>query len=298
MRTDTASFGYLLPHDGRLKQGSWIVATDDVELHEPEAVPDWSYHVPIRVGVDIEVDLRGLRSDCGLPADAVVRGGIAWHSDHTNLRGLLCVKTLIDGQNEFSETLPGPDLGGRLHLGVQVLLASAGAQADPLAPQRPGSLLWTGEPFITELDGYASRLRVLPLDFASAGVAGGRRALWHVQLSTTELAASSAGSLTVHLNTGHPRVAELLDSPGTPAAADLMRMIQTDVTRQVAQAGLRQGSSELGLRFEAETLGGMVQRVLDRAFPSMSVGEVETLWLNDPGEWEAQLQVLWGVEDE
>ena len=62
--------------------------------------------------------------------------------------------------------VPGASAGGRLDLATQLVLRTPGTSPSPIAPRRPGAILWTQTDRIM-LEGGAARFPVSAVDFAA-----------------------------------------------------------------------------------------------------------------------------------
>jgi hypothetical protein len=284
------SLGFRTPEDKRIRAGGWIIVTPGgQELESPESVPDWDYFMPLHIERDIEVDVGGVRADCGLDGRATVVGAVAWHSSWTNLRGCTPAIPIRDGVNTLSADLPGEVLGGRLTIESCLLLGTTIHQSPSLAPYRGGSTLWTDSLRVT-LEGTGGRFPVLPLSFAASGVAGGRTGCWALVLETTDLSASGPGSLRLLLNTDHPAITLLLGAADSAEARWLHEFLRFDTTRQLLEFALANDQLVTDAAYDEGTLGELLASLLKRLFPYRDLESLRSDWRTAPGELQAELQ--------
>jgi hypothetical protein len=290
------SYGFLRPDPSRVMAGTPAVASGDSEVPVNGTARAWDYLTPVRVAWQLRVDLDGIRTDCGLTERSVLAGIITWHSSWTGLRGGGRSIPLNSGENVLNLELPGEVLGGRLRLEAQVVLAEHDPGAPPPAPQRPGSHLWRAQALVV-LEGSASRMPTVPVDFGTEYIAGGGNGAWYLDCDTTDLAASAGGAVILYLNTGHRQIREMLDTPSTERSKLIMSGIKYDVTRQLVLVALHHEQLTDSSDLEAGTLGAMLRGLLRRYFPSRPLHQLRADYEGDPGEFEAELQAkAWTVE--
>lgn len=293
--TAPISYGYLRPDRKRLNPGPWTVVTADDVVHEdPEIVPDWDYFTDLRVVRSLKIDLPGLLSDCNLDGGSVVGAVIAWQSSWTGLRGASAMKPLVNGENVLELPLSGESLGGRLTLSLRVVLGHANGGA-PLAPNRPGSLLWSDMARVA-LEGSGSRFPVVPVAFEESGLAGGRTGAWYLNIEMLDLTASGSGSLRLYLNPSHPAIKEMLDQPETDASRQLAEFIHYDVARQLVVQALLSDELDDQIAYESDSLGDMLIALLARLFPDRDLRTLQGDYRTTPGELEAEIQGRLGLK--
>ena len=95
------------------------------------------------------------------------------------------------------------------------MVLASGEPSSPYAPHRPGSILWSDRRK-TLLEGAGARFPVTQLSFADAGIAGGRRAAWCLQLDTADLTDSAAEAcvyFSIPITSGFASTSESPTSP-------------------------------------------------------------------------------------
>jgi hypothetical protein len=287
------SFGFLRPQRSRVEAGPWTVLVEGAAAVEnPEIVRDWDYMTDLRVVRALEVDLDGLRADCGLSLQSRLEAVITWQSSWTGLRGAGQTTALRNGMNTLDVELTGPSLGGRLNLEARVVLAKPGG-GGPLSPRRPGSTLWTDGTRIA-LEGSGMRFPVIPVPFDVAGLAGGRQGTWALTVEASDLSASGAGSVLLYLNSRHPIVQELLELPDLPRAQALQQFIHFDVARQLFVQALQHQDLDESQEYEEDSLGTLMLSLISRLFPDRELTTLRGDYRTSPGELEAEIQARLG----
>ncbi|GIH20695.1 hypothetical protein [Rugosimonospora africana] len=288
------SVGFLLPVQERILAADPMVRTSTgVEVAGGQALPDWDYFTNLSVHWPATVDLPGLLDDCTLTSGARVLGLVTWHTSGTGMRGNGPVTVLSAGGTVFTADVPGAEAGGVLHLSLRVVLAATDPDAGPLAPRRPGSILWQTATRVA-LEGAGSRFPVVQLSFARAGIAGGRRALWYLNCGR-DLDASDTGSIRLYLNTDHPAVESIISSPAGAGSKVLAELIRADVARQMVLHALDHDELDPDAGYEQGTLGDMLVNLLRRCFPARTLHDLRGDRDIDPGEFEAGIQAALGV---
>lgn len=288
------SVGFLLPTQERILVAEPRVRTSSgIEVSGGQAIPDWDYFTNLSVHWPTTVDLSGLLDDCTLTADARILGLVTWHASGTGMRGMGPTSVLSTGENLFTADVPGDEAGGVLHLGLRVVLAETDQHAGPLAPRRPGSILWQTTTRVV-LEGAGSRFPVVQLSFAKAGIADGRRALWYLNCGN-DLEASDTGSLRLYLNTDHPAVQSMISSPSGDDSKVLAELIRGDLARQMVLHALNHDDLDLDAGYEQGTLGDMLVNLLRRCFPTRTLHDLRGDRDTDAGEFEARIQAALGV---
>jgi hypothetical protein len=154
--------------------------------------------------------------------------------------------------------------------------------------------MWSDEHRL-ELEGAGSRFPVVPIDFAANGIAGGRRGAWALMIDGDDLTANALGSLRLFLNTSHPRISALFSMPEQESSRQYLAMIHYDITRQLLHFALQQKEFNLGGRYEPDSLGAVLERIVIPL--QQSLGELRARYTSDPGELEAEFQAVTGLVD-
>ncbi|SCF41449.1 hypothetical protein GA0074696_5536 [Micromonospora purpureochromogenes] len=294
MTSRPLSVGFLLPADDRLVGGeATITSIDGYTMLADEVIPEWDYFKNLTVQWPFAVDLAGFLNDCSLTSRARLRGVLAWQASGTGMRGAGPVVAITDGENLVAADIPGHELGGALHLRLRIVLAETDPGAGPLAPRRPGSILWQDAASVV-LEGSGSRFPVVQTSFASSGIADGRPAMWYLSCGT-DLDSSDTGSIRLYLNTDHQAITSLLNSPDGERSRVLADFMRYDAARQLVLHAIGHDDLDLDAGYEPGTLGDLLGNLLRRCFPSGTLNELRGDRESDPGEFEARIQAALGV---
>ena len=292
--TSPVSYGFLRPNAKRIEAGGWTVVTPDGQSQEnPEIIPDWDYFTDIRVVRSLHLDLPGLLEDCGLASGSSIGAVLTWQSSWTGLRGATTLVPLLNGENSLELPITGEQLGGRLTVSANVVLAEA-KKEHPLAPSRAGSTLWSDSTRVA-LEGTGSRFPIVPVPFAESGLAGGRLGAWYLSMEMLDLTASGSGSLRLYLNSSHPGVQEMLAHPASPPSARLAEFIHYDIARQLVVQALLHDELDDQTVYEPDSLADMLLALLARLFPDRDLRTLQGDYRTAPGELEAEIQGRLGL---
>lgn len=288
------SAGYIRPRAGVIRAASWLLVDSRGDTDElPDALADWDYHQSIHVTTNLEV-VGDLRAETDLPSTASIRAHLQWHSTGTGLRGSGPVVELEDGSTRVNLHLAGDQLGGTLNLEVRVILGGLnGPTISPYAASRPGAILWS-EGRKTHLEGAGTRFPVTQLSFANTGIAGGLGAAWCLQLDSSDLADSAAGSLRLFLNTDQEHVREYLQRPELPTAEQFTRNVRFAIQRQLVAIACEHEELDTDTDYESGSLGELLATLVRQVFPNRDLRSLQGDLRRNPGEFEAELQARAG----
>lgn len=282
------SVGYLQPDQSRVRPGSPEIRYGGRLLNDDHTAPNWHYLTDVTVEWTLDVDLDGMLKDCGLTAAARIGGLITWRSERTNLRGGGTITDLRSGNNQLALHLPGSDLGGVVAIEARVVLAATASEAEPLAPRRPGSLLWSTSDRII-LEGSGGRFPTAVSDFDEAGLPGGGSGLWYVEITDSDLAASATRCLRLHLNSGHPDIRDMLEQPDNEPTVQLLRHLRHDTTRQLLGVALRNEEFDDRATYGRGTLGDVLITVIRVHFPGRSLDQLRSDFEMNAAEVDSEL---------
>ncbi|TWG93055.1 hypothetical protein L615_006600000140 [Nocardioides sp. J9] len=269
-----------------------VVRASDRDHLNPELVPDWDQATDLQVSVGVTVDLRKCIADSGLRYDSVLGLAVAWHATGSGLRGASETVMAEDGSNTVQFSLAGGMLGGQLVLDTYLTAKVPMGFANPLAAKRAGSILWSERRAI-RLEGDGSRFPLSAVSFAQTGIANGLTAAWALLFDSTDPYDSGLGNTRLYLNTDHPKVEALLNSPD--GESDVVgRVLHADVNRALVLQALGCEDLDLEGEYPAESLGELFVLTLRRNFPGQSVEEVRAMLRTRPGEFDAVLQARGG----
>lgn len=286
------SVGYLRPALSRIRSGQPQVRAGDRPATDM-CVPDWHYLSDITVEWVLDVDLAGLKEDCGLTANARIGAMVAWRSERTNLRGSGRVLNVVTGPNNLTALLPGSDLGGAVTVEARVTLLEPDSAAERLAPPRSGSLLWNESNRII-LEGSGGRFPTTAIDFASTGLPGGEAGMWYLEIADSDLGASATQALRLYLNSTNIAVRAVLDNPAADANLYILRFLRYETTRQLLMFAFNNEEFDDRADYDRGTLGDVLVTLLRIYFPGQGITQLRNDYSFHPAEVDAELlAVAW-----
>jgi hypothetical protein len=265
------SVGYLQPHPDRVTSGEIQFTAGG---HQPDGVrmPDWHYLSDVSVDWPLSVDLPGIRRDCELPDDAQVAAVLSWRSDRTNLRSSIPAMPVLNGENLLKAIIPGSTLGGTLTIEVSLVLRRPGSAVSPLAPSRPGLLLWRKSEQLA-LEGSGGRFPTISTDFAAEGIVGEIMGLWYLHISDSDLQANCTSAVTLYINSANPSIQDVLVA-GDARNSQLVKFMMYDVYRQLMMAAILHEEFDDRLEYDRGSLGDILVTLLKIFFPGSDIGQL------------------------
>jgi hypothetical protein len=281
------SVGYLRPQISRIASSDAKIVAGGLQATDGR-MPDWHYLSDVSVEWPLVVDMPGIREDCLLPEDAEIGVILAWRSDRTNLRSNIPSIPLTHGENLLRASIPGSTLGGTLTIEASVVLRRPGADQSPLAPSRPGSLLWSSSEQIV-LEGSGGRFPTISADFVEAGIAGESFGMWYLDISDADLQANSTTALALYVNSANISMKEVLAGGSTPRTSQLVAFMMYDVYRQLMDVAIRNPEFDDRARYERGSVGDMLVTFLRIFFPGKNIGQLRRDYDHQPSDVEAEL---------
>jgi len=283
-------------NDQRVEITGWFVQGQD-DATEPlsDALPDWDPATLFRARVTLTVDASGVAEDCDLLPESHVRISLLWRSrGGSELRGpgsrldLRCA----DGRQllTLGVDVPGEQLAGSVELAVVVTATAASRPNGPLAPNRPGAVLWSTARTV-RIEGSGSRFPMEWADFAASPTLPDGAA-WYLSWEPDDLQESFAGGVRLYLNRKHPllnRIAEGVASDELERV--LFETLFFDAGRALFLGALRNDDFVREPdAFGEDSVGATIRRSLNVYFPGERVETLANLLRVQPGRFEALLQ--------
>jgi hypothetical protein len=281
------SVGYLRPKSFRIASGKPQVIAGG-QRAEDGRLADWHYLSDVSVEWSLSVDLPGVQEDCHLPPDAEVGVVLSWRSNRTNLRNSLPVRPAADGENFLRTSIDGTTLSGTLTVEAEVVLCRPGTPITPLAPSRPGALLWSVSEQVV-LEGTGGRFPTISTDFAAEGIAGNGAGMWYLQISDTDLLANCTAALVLYVNNSNPNMREVLAGDSSARASQLIAFMTYDVYRQLMEVAMRNPEFDDRVQYEQGSLGDMLVTLLRMFFPGKNIVQLRRDHDLSPSDVEAEL---------
>lgn len=259
-------FPYLRPAPSRVGV-DWQLHLDDGPRPLPDAHPYWDPATPVDIVARVTLDLPAIRRDCALDAAARLRLAVTWQSPGTGLRGCGQIVDLVaDGETpplELHLHIDGALVADRLRCAVRLVLGATGSEPGPLAPSRPGSLLWSDERILL-LEGGAARFPVELVDFQTNLSIMAADAAWYLDWDPDDLHLLALGSVRLIVNASHPIVRRAVTT-AQPCDADraIIDAIRYDVARTLIDGALGCEDFVAGPeQYEDGTVGAYARRLI------------------------------------
>lgn len=294
---------YLKPSADAVKPTPWRMISLGQDPFLPNVLPDWEPGTDLHLVRTLVVDPAQVRNACGLPADAPLRAGVAWHCKETTLRGRGAVVNLASSGEmrvPLELKIAGLDLAGTLRIRSMLVLGGRVPPA-PLRPRRPGTLLWEDVHEVI-LEGGGARFPMEVISFSQSSWRLPDRAAWVLEWDREDLELPMLGALRLYLNADHPTVCGALASPNEPASVTLIAALHHDVARQLIVGALL--SDDFVNRTEkwpAESVGEVIHKLLSSRLKGDSPQALRIQLHQEPSQFEARLQdrlrAFWSSEE-
>lgn len=260
-------------------------SVNGVPVADAEAIEGWDYSCELAVSWELNVDKARLLKECGLGPSTDIRLGFRWKSSKTSLYDSKLMAGLVDGRNVMSVSVPSDLVGGVLTISIYVLVMSVQShECSPLAANRPGAILWSRSHQVF-LEGVGARFPLVAVEFASGEM---QKGMWEFAPSTSDLEASALGSFNLRVNSGHPSIRKLLDSPASAESKVLLDVLKADLQRQLIGWALREGARIRS--YDDDTIGGVLWSTFRRHFPESDFEEMSNSMSASPWRVEARIQ--------
>ena len=289
------STSFLRPPPDLVSNVSWEVRAGGKPVSGPSA-KGWDYATLIDVGFRCVVDLPALLDSVSLGSlgrGSVLHLLLKWHSTNTGLRGAGEPQKVEEGPAEAQLQLDGNSLGGVLFLEAAIILFSASGGHGPLAPTRPGSILWS-ESRRLDLEGEGTRFPVQLVSFEKAGLRG-PNAVWCLRWDSTDYEQAAGACLRIMLNRDHPKAEAAAREPDDRENAGTMQVLRWDIARQMITAALDDVAGFETLDWPEGSLGAALAARIRTVFPSLSLAECRALRRTGPEDFETSLQTTMGL---
>jgi hypothetical protein len=287
------SRGYLSLAESDVSLDPWSLSLDGGEPQiAPESLDDWSYYQSLNIRVAAVADLQALLGRLDLAVDSQLGLVILWVSPGTSLRGSSEVVVLEPNETSVELDLEGALLRGDLRLECQIVLVSSPSKSSSaLAPQEPGSVVWSSTHAV-RLEGSGSRMPVVSIAFSQYFASQGNHALWWLQVAGADLYAPADSLLWMWLNEENPIVAEMLTDASSAPAARTQQFLKIDFYRQLIQLGLSDPDFSPDKDYPVGSLGAVISAPMSLLGDSYS--DVRAKHANDPQLLDAEIQARLG----
>ena len=289
--------GTVLPHAvadaGSVNAGPWWLETRDGPVELGDSLPHWDYSTDLTIVRLLTLDAEAVSASCRLINGDRLACVATWRSTATGLRALAATATVepSDAPLELRARLRGADLGGVLILETQLLLAGVSRSDHPLAPNRPGSILWRDQHAV-RLEGIAGRFPVEILDLEDLGIPGASRAAWYLDWPRNRLNESAMGSVRLYINRGNEMLVEAVSQESPDARAEAVwSAVRHEVGRTLIEGAL--GDLEFLADpegYEPGSMGASIRQLLRALWPGETPESLAARMRDLPDDWAAELQ--------
>jgi len=271
----------------RIADHEWEVTLAGALVDGTGPVEGWDYNAALTVRTAMTVDIESIREDCGLRPDARLGVILRWHASTTNCRDSTGLIEIGGEHVSVVAELPGSSLGGRLVLEVDIVTVGSAAGTSPLAPTRPGSIVWRATRTV-RLEGDTDRFPVELRSFEASGVRG-PNAAWMLQWESHELEWSAGSAVRLWLNSDHPAVKDYLADPDSELSRRFQSVLIWDISRLLLDRALDDDEFN-SLAWPDGTIGGALAARLRTLFPGLEPAEVRALRRDQPADYQTAIQ--------
>jgi hypothetical protein len=269
----------------RVAAGHWL----GLDGNELTSLPDWDYTTAVVARRELDIDVAGLRADCGLD-EAALAVVVLWRSTRTGLHGAIAGGDVDEGRSTslLEVDLEGLELGGTLHLTTRIVLGTAIAPR-PLTAHLPGTILWQDHSRIA-LEGAAARFPMETVDFQAARLPAAAAA-WYLDWPREHLEEPTLGAMRLFLNSRHPTVSALISgSLETEAAAAVVSTMRFDVARTLVVGALEDEEFRDGPDYPEGSVGASMRRLLRVHWPGETTTSLYAQLRSRPDAFFSSLQ--------
>ncbi|MGW7819080.1 hypothetical protein ACWGLF_13245 [Streptomyces puniciscabiei] len=282
---------YRVPSENVVNAEPWRLVVEDGEVALPEALPDWDYHMDLRVRRHIRIDVDQARRQSGLPEDASLLISVVWTATGSNLSGPAQHVRLTGAgtvTTEFDVLLRGSDLGGLLLLDTALVLGDRRNDARPSSPRRAGSVLWSDRSGL-RLQGDAPQFPMAVIDFARTSFPDD--AAWHLQISGG-MEHATMGALLLLVNERNVVTATAFQNAARPRPVDriVLSAVYADAARTMIEHALADEDFGEDADFPDGSLGATLLSLFDQLFPGQSITDVRLRQRQSPALFASDLQ--------
>lgn len=292
MRLSVAPF--LVPDTELIEHLGWTEKTMNGFTDLPTEMEHWDYQTNLEIRGNIKIQTASILRQCQLAPESVLCVVVLCRSSKTRVENVLSLVEVPEGEEcdlELGGVVAGRDSGGKLSIDTMLVVLKPLTQSS-FAPSRPGCVLWK-ETHQTVLEGIGTQFPTDAEDFTETRPEI-KYAAWKLSIDSSDLDAAFMSAVRLSLNTRHSSVRDLLAGKSNAETKQLQRMIDVDVTRQLAFVALRTPDI-LGLDVDwgEISLGGVLRNLIQQLWPK---GEnphaLKSQYINDPLRLESDIQHL------
>lgn len=280
---------FYVPSAASISHGPWSYGDDSLPL--PRLIEAWDYQAQLRLAAGMTLDMASLWEESKLKPTSRLQVLVIAKSSSTKIER--CVLKLDLPQLDHYEltmevVLDGAWMGGRLSLDTQVI-AIEPIPAAPGSAIEPGSILWTAR-YDTVLEGHGGLFPTDTEDFSQTRPQH-KDAPWVLSIDHDDLEALFSASVRLTLNSHSRPVAAMLADPNADEPIHLARVLELDITRQLALVAL--SSVDVLTRpinAESVDLGDVLRLLVSRIWPNVSTASLQGWRVDRPERLELDIQ--------
>jgi hypothetical protein len=282
---------FLVPSPGSITLDGWYLQIEEENVPMPEELEHWDYQTRMVLSAFLTLNENVILKECHLGPESYLGILVTASAEATSTEIVLAqveVPVGWNGARALTIEVPGQHFARRLTITSQVVVTAAEPE-DELAPSRPGSILWSSAQK-THLQGMGAQFPTYAEDFEvtrpKIGHAG-----WLVDIDTSDPHASFLSNVKLVLNSGRPEIQRLLKGARDPSTLQLLRILDVDVTRRIASAGLSMPEVlTADPDFDDLSVAGGLRASLSLLWPDVPIENLAHELRNDPGAFEARVQ--------
>ena len=278
---------FLRPSPLLIEPTPWERWSDGRRTALGTVIPDWDYATPLDLRRLITARLVAIRHETYSGPDTRLVWLVKVESSTTRIRIPAVYETAVADEMVLNVLLtPGQPIGGVIRITTALVMADPEPHS-PLAPSRPGSVLWSESESIT-IESDAARMPIELRSFSEAGFPP--FASWAISVSDDNLDAPASAAITVTINRDHAPAAEMAARPDEPESAHLASSLEFDIARRMLQLIGSYDLLEEGTDYPLGSLGESLVLFGQLHFPSYDLPALQGAYRSDPGRLEAALQ--------
>lgn len=287
---------YHTPAADRVIASSWNLVIRSVDVGDlPAEVPEWDYNTDLKISRTVKIDFDAIYSDSRIPPSAELAATVVWESSGSRQRRR-AYRCKIEDQNELNVecVLAGSEVGGTVTITTFICLGTAiESAAQPFTAHLGGSILWSDSTEV-RLEDDAPQFPVTIVDFALTNLP--EKSAWYLQISNN-LDSAALGSLLLCINLANPTVSSAFEHAAAPAleGVNIVQAVHADVARQMVEHALVDEEFNHDIEYPDESLGRMLQSLIQRYFPDQDVDEIRARRNALPTLFSAEVQDAVGI---
>jgi hypothetical protein len=253
----------------------------------PDRLLSWTMFSSMAITVDVNIDLADALSTLDLHPTAQLGAVLRWRADSTYLSGAADVQRVDDGLTALQLELDGFDLGGRLTLGVDIVVLEPGLPTESTtAPRVRGAIVWH-DAHTLMLEGNDPQMPMVMVPFSSRFTFA-PNAVWHVEFTQSDLDSPASAAFVVWLNSEDEAIRALAEHDASERA-HVLTLIGIGVYQRIIEHALQEFEvADLEMRREPGTFGELARNLI--LLVADSVQDAVSNQRSAPGEFHLRVQ--------